>query len=273
VRKRGGKAEFARGVCDSIIDGRPDMYNSPAKRPVSIEEAEKHGWSHYFDGVSQCSQGHIAARYCSNPAICIDCKRIGEGKPPIYSVTALASDLTGAQTFVNPIADARFKWTDDKKAQLLSAWVNTGGDMLAAAKIVGCQPEHVIDLKANDPDFQARYETARLKVDQVQLWSMESRASGNDRVGLAMSQSKFTEFGAKTGLADRPAINPEQMRAGLTQLLSSLERSIGQQDRLESAAKANRAVGPPDAPAAADAGAGLAQPPVLARSHDNSDLV
>lgn len=273
MRKHSGKAEFARTVCDSVIDGRPDFYNAPAKRPVSKEEAEKHGWSHYFDGVSQCLQGHVAARYCSNPAICVDCKRIGEGKPPVYSVVTLAAELTSPQPFVNPLANAKFEWTDDKKTQLLSAWINTGGDMLAAAKIVGCQPEHVIDLKASDVDFQARYETARLKVDQVQLWSMESRANGNDRVGLAMSQSKFTEFGAKTGLADRPSINPEQMRAGLTQILSSIKRSLDQQDRLETAARANRGVGSPDTAAAVASGAGLAQPAVLARPHDNSDLV
>lgn len=273
MRKHSGKAEFARTVCDSVVDGRPDFYNAPAKRPVSKEEAQKHGWSHYFDGVSQCPQGHIAARYCSNPGICVDCKRIGEGKPPIYSVTMLASDLTGAKPFVNPLADARFVWTDEKKSQLLSAWINTGGDMLAAVKIVGCQPEHVIDLKASDPDFQARYEAARLKVDIVQLWSMEKRAADNDRVGLAMSQSKFSEFGAKTGLADRPAINPEQMRAGLAQLLSSLRRSISQQDRLESAARAARTVGSHDTPATAASGEGVAEQGVLAHPHDNSDLV
>ena len=104
--------------------------------------------------------------------------------------------------------------------------------MLAAAKVVGCQPEHVIDLKTTDPEFMAAYEAARVKVDQVQLWSMESRGSGNDRVGLAMAQSKFTEFGAKQGLADRPSINAEQSRAELANMLSSIKRTIDQRTRL-----------------------------------------
>jgi hypothetical protein len=273
MRKRTGKAEFARTVCDSVVDGRPDLYNSPAKRPVTIEEATKHGWPHWYDGVSQCLQGHIAARYVSNPSLCVDCKRVADGKPAIYSATPLAIDLTGAIPYVNPLANAKFMWTDEKKSQLLSAWVNTAGDMLAAAKVVGCQPEHVIDLKASDPEFQAAYEAARLKVDEVQLWSMESRGSGNDRVGLAMAQSKFTEFGAKSGLADRPTINPEQSRAELTQILSSIKRSLDQQDGLRATIRANRGVGPPDTAATADAGARVEKPVVLAPPHDNSDLV
>lgn len=273
MRKRSGKAEFARTVCDSVVDGRPDMYNSPAKRPVTVEEATKHGWPHWYDGVSQCPQGHIAARYVTNPALCVDCKRVADGKPAIYGVTQLNADFIGGAPYVNPLANANFAWTDEKKSQLLSAWVNTGGDMLAAAKVVGCQPEHVIDLKASDPEFQASYEAARLKVDQVQLWSMESRGSGNDRVGLAMAQSKFTEFGAKQGLADRPTINPEQSRAELTQILSSIKRALDQQDGLRATIRANRVVGQAHAPAAAPANTSVEKPAVLAPPYDNSDLV
>jgi hypothetical protein len=273
MRKRAGKAEFARGVCDSIKDGRPDLYNSPAKRIVEVEEAEKMGWTCYFDGRTVCPQGHIAARYVVNHGICVDCKRLAEGKPAIYSKTPFTDDLTGAPVYVNPIANAKFAWTDEKKQQLLSAWVNTGGDMIAAAKIVGCQPEHVIDLKASDTEFQAAYEAARVKVDQVQLWSMESRGSGNDRVGLAMAQSKFTEFGAKQGLADRPAINPEQMRAELAQILSSIKRSIAAEEGLLATIRANRKLPPSNTPAAAAADDGVEIEDVLAPSYDGSDLV
>ena len=85
VRKRGGKTEFARGVCDSIKDGVPDMYNSAAKRVVLLDEATKHGWVHYYDGQTMCPQGHIAARYVSNKARCVDCARVADGLVPIYA--------------------------------------------------------------------------------------------------------------------------------------------------------------------------------------------
>jgi hypothetical protein len=273
VSNKGKKSEFARTVADGLVDNRPDLYNYVAKRVVPLEEAQKMGWLHYFDGTSMCLHGHVAARYVSNTQLCVDCKRQGEGKPPIYSISAPLDDLTGAPTFIHPIANSKFRWTDDKKAQLLSAWVNTGGDMLAAAKIVGCQPEHVIDLKASDSEFQAAYEVSRQKVDQVQLWSMESRGSGNDRVGLAMASAKFTEFGAKQGLADRPTINPEQARAELAQILSSLKRPFDQQDRLRAAIRANRPMGETDTPAAADADEDVEESPVLAPPYDGSDLV
>jgi hypothetical protein len=175
--KRGKKAEFSRLVTDGIVDQKPDMYNYVAKRVVELEEAQKMGWTHYFDGKRQCLNGHVAAHYVSNPSMCIDCKRLAEGKPAIYTPGAGNGDLIGAVEYVNPLANAKFKWTADKKTQLLSAWVNTGGDMLAAAKVVGCQPEHVLDLKASDVEFQAEYEAGSVKVDQVQLWEMESRGS------------------------------------------------------------------------------------------------
>ena len=273
MSNKGKKSEFARLVTDGIVDNRPDMYNYVAKRVVERTEAEKMGWTHYFDGRTMCANGHVAARYVSNNAICVDCKRLAEGKPAIYSAGALTDDLTGAITHVNPIANAKFAWNDDKKSQLLSAWVNTGGDMLAAAKVVGCQPEHVIDLKANDSEFQAAYEAARVKVDQVQLWSMESRGSGNDRVGLAMAQSKFTEFGAKQGLADRPSMNAEQSRAELANMLSSIKRTIDQRARLHATIRANRGVAASDSAAAAGADEELEEPPVLAPPYDGSDLV
>jgi hypothetical protein len=273
VSNKGKKSDFARLVTDGIVDNRPDMYNYVPKRVVEKSEAEKMGWIHYYDGHSMCVNGHVAARYVSNTAICVDCKRLAEGKPAIYSPGATADSLIGIPDHVNPIANSKFAWTDDKKSQLLSAWVNTGGDMIAAAKIVGCQPEHVIDLKASDPDFQAAYEAARLKVDQVQLWSMESRGSGNDRVGLAMAQSKFIEFGAKQGLADRPAINPEQMRAELANMLSSLKRSADQRERLKATIRASRGVGSTDTPAADSADAGVEIEIVLGSPYDGSDLV
>jgi hypothetical protein len=209
----------------------------------------------------------------SNVNKCVDCSRIADGKRPIYSTVVPGDDLTGVITYGNPVANSKFHWTDEKETQLLSAWVNTGGDMLAAAKIVGAQPEAVIDHLAESTEFKAKYEASVLKKDVVQLWGMESRASGNDRVGLSMAQSKFTEFGAKSGLADRPSINPEQMRAELAQIVSSVKRSLDQQDGLRATIRVNRPVGQTNGPAADTADESVEESPVLAPPYDGSDLV
>jgi hypothetical protein len=268
-----GKADFARQVCDAIKDGSPDMYNGAARRVVPIEEAERQGWPHYYDGKTACPQGHVAARYVSNPAVCVDCRRIGDGKTAIYSKTEFLDALTGHPVYVDPVASDRFEWTDEKKRQLLTAWINTT-DILAAAKTIGAQPSHVIDLLASDVEFKAAYEDAQRKVEQVQLWSVESRAGGgSDRLQLAMAQSKFTQFGAKTGLADRPTVNTEQARAELTQLLSVAKRALAQRARLESVARTSRSVGRTDIPAADSAGTDVEKPALLGQPHDNSDLV
>jgi hypothetical protein len=267
------KAEFARGVCDAQKNGIPDMYNCAAKRIVSLEEAETRGWQHYYDGVNECSQGHVAARYVSNPARCVDCARVMDGKPAIYPKTTFAESLIGSPEYVAPIASDKFEWSDDKKRQLLTAWINTT-DILAAAKAIGAQPSHVIDLLASNVDFKADYEDAQRKVEQVQLWSVESRAGGgSDRLQLAMAQSKFTQFGAKSGLADRPTINSEQARAELTQLLSTARRTAASRAGLAAAARASRGLGRADGPTAAPAGADMEKPSLLGQSHDNSDLV
>lgn len=66
-----------------VRDGRPDMYNHQATRFVSLAEAKARGWKHYWTG-ERCNFGHRAARYVANNSICIDCKRIEDGKLPIY---------------------------------------------------------------------------------------------------------------------------------------------------------------------------------------------
>lgn len=273
MKKHGGKIDFAREVSDSVINGRPDLYNSPAKRVVLVEESQKMGWPHYYDGKTVCQRGHVAARYVKNPGICVDCKREAEGKIAIYPKTEFVDDLTGAPVYVAPVASSKFTWTEEKKRQLLLAWVNTR-NLLEAIKVVGAQPSHVIELLRVDSAFKADYEAAERDVAQVQLWATEATAAnGSERVQLAMATNKFPQFGAKTGLAGRPAVNSEQARAELTQLLSSARRSLAQRERLESIARASAAMGRTDAAAAAPADVDVEAPAVLERPHDNSDLV
>jgi hypothetical protein len=249
------------------------MYNSPAKRVVLLDEATKHGWVHYYDGQTMCPQGHIAARYVSNHGRCVDCARLADGLPAIYAKSQHVDELTGEAVYVDPVASEKFDWTSEKKRQVLVAWINLR-DLLAAIKVIGAQPVHLLELLAVDAEFKAAYEDAQRKVDQVQLWAMESSAAGgSDRVALAMASSKFTQFGAKTGLADRPTVNSEQARAELTQLLSVARRSLAQRTRLSAAARTNGSVGRADGPAADSADADVEEPALLGPPHDDSDLV
>ena len=64
--KKGGKADYAREFCASQTDGRPDTYNYVFLKLCPLEEAKSRGWVHYFDGKTQCLNGHVAARYVSN---------------------------------------------------------------------------------------------------------------------------------------------------------------------------------------------------------------
>lgn len=66
-----------------LRNGMPDFYNHQPTRFVSLAEAKVRGWKHFWTG-ELCVTGHRAARYVANGSICVDCKRIEEGKVPVY---------------------------------------------------------------------------------------------------------------------------------------------------------------------------------------------
>lgn len=267
------KTDFARGVCDAIKDGKPDLYNSVAKRVVEIDESRKMGWPHYYDGTSACPQGHVAARYVTNPSICTDCRRVADGRAPIYPRTEFVDDLTGVPVYVDPVASAVFQWTPTIRQQFLTAWINTAS-IPKALTVIKAQPAHLLDLLERDGDFKAEYEAAERKVSLVQQWNLEGDAAdGSDRVKLALGSNKFPSFGAKTGLSGRPTLNAEEARAELAQILRSARQSLDQRERLAAAARANRAMGGAAGADTAPADADVAEPNLLGPTHDNSDLV
>lgn len=63
-------------------EGKPDLYNTLPSRFISKGEAEARGWSLFYVG-DVCSHGHKAPRFVSNPRLCVDCKRLREGRLPI----------------------------------------------------------------------------------------------------------------------------------------------------------------------------------------------
>jgi hypothetical protein len=272
-KKGTGRIEFSREACDAIKDGKPDLYNGVAKRVIEAEESLKMGWPHYYDGKTACPQGHVAARYVSNPAICVDCHRIGAGKPPIYPRTEFTDDLTGQPIYVDPRASDRFAWTESLKGQFLTAWINTTS-IPKALNLIKAQPTHLIDLLERDAQFKAEYEAAERKVSLVQQWSLEGEAAdGSDRVKLALGSNKFASFGAKTGLAGRPTVNAEEARAELAQILRTARQSLDQRERLAAVARANGALARSDGAPAAAADDLVEESAVLGPPYDNSDLV
>jgi hypothetical protein len=63
-------------------DGYPDLYNFMPSRLVPLDEATARGWPQFYDGRT-CRYNHTAPRYVVNPKICVDCRRIKNGKAPI----------------------------------------------------------------------------------------------------------------------------------------------------------------------------------------------
>jgi len=72
------QAEISR-VAPLNRNGRPDMYNQLPTRFVTLEEATARGWAHFYVG-DVCSYGHKAPRFVSNVRVCVDCKRLRDGK-------------------------------------------------------------------------------------------------------------------------------------------------------------------------------------------------
>lgn len=275
----GGKSDFARGVCDAIINGKPDMYNSVPKRLVTIEEARSHDWQHFYDGETQCPQGHIAARYVSNAYRCVDCARISDGKPAIYGANPNADLISGvavAVDYVDPSLRTDFRWTEEIFRQFCVAYVNTGS-VEAALKLCNARPYDLITELRNNPERAALFEATRTDVDQVFLWKAEgSAATGSDRAMLARAGASFPErFGsrAQSGIGAEPYMNPDKACAELAKLLSAAQQSLAQRNALGAARPTGKKLAGPDTSAATAAGGDVEATVLLGSPLDNSDLV
>lgn len=175
----------------------------------------------FYDGVTACSRGHIAARYVVNPAMCSDCNRENNGKVAIYPNTG--GDLTApaASTYVDPIAQHRFTWTSDIEDQFFTAYKNSASVGVALEKIKA-QFSHLLDRMGSDAEFKAKFERVKAEdVAQVQLWMTEGLGvSGSERAAISM----FAPIRAKNELGARNVRTPEELRA---RSAARLQRLIG----------------------------------------------
>jgi hypothetical protein len=236
--RKSGKTEYALGVCSALSNGKPDMYNAVPKRSVSQDESRAHGWPHFWDGITKCPQGHVAARYMSNTYRCVDCARIADGKLPIYGVLSnedLISEAVGKPSYTDPALRTDFKWHDENFRQFLVAYTNLG-DVTEALKLVNALPYDLITELRNNPERAALFEATRRDVDQVFLWKAEgSAATGSDRAMLARAGATFPDrFGSRnqSGIDTEAYVNPDKAVAELAKLLSSASESLAQQDAL-----------------------------------------
>jgi hypothetical protein len=275
-RKTSPKRDYARTVCDALTKtGAPDLYNSVAKRPVTLDEAKSYGWHMFYDGVTACSRGHLAARYVVNPAMCSDCNRVNNGKVAIYP-NADGSDLTApVTTYVDPVAQSEFRWTPALTDQFFTAYKNTASVGTALEKIKA-QFSHLLDRMASDAEFKAKFERVKAEdVAQVQLWITEALGvSGSERAAL----QQFAPIRAKNDLGARNVRSPEQLNARsaarLQRLIDSDRCFVGDRAEVLETVFGVRKTRPEDA----DVGAGgVGSGPVgrgISKTDDpNSDLV
>jgi hypothetical protein len=273
VSKKATKTEFARMVSDGIVDQKPDLYNYVAKRVVEREEAERMGWNHYFDGKTVCLNGHVAPRYVSNNALCVDCKRLAAGKPAFYPKHEFSDDLTSPSVLMDPVASSNFDWTADKKSQFLNSWINTTS-IPAALKVVRAQYTHLLDLLERNAEFQAEYEAAERKVSVVQQMQIEGEAAeGSDRVKLAMASNKFASFGAKTGLSGRPPVNAEEERAEFAHIIRTARTTFDQRRRLEAVVRASGPMADTPAPGPSTSAPTYSESALLGPAHRFGNVV
>ena len=219
---RAARTIFARSVCEYLTRaGTPDLYNHVPLRAVTIDEARLHKWPHFWDQVTACSFGHIAARYVSNPGMCVDCNRINSGKAPIYPSTS-GDKSPDIPQYVRPIANRNFEWTAEKQEQFFTAYVNTCS-VPDALNAVGAQMSHLIQIRKEDSAFRERMNrTEETDIRQAQFWLAEAAVRSNDRMQQLQAQRKFPDSfgsGAQSGLGRQDVGNPEQIDAEFAQLL------------------------------------------------------
>jgi hypothetical protein len=255
------------------------MYNAVPKRTVSLEEAKSHGWPHFWDGKTECTQGHIAARYVSNPYRCIECARIADGKLPIYGSNPhadLIGEAVAGPNYTDPALRTDFRWNDENWRQFCVAYINTN-DAIEALKLVKAQPYDLINILRTDPQREAEFAAARADADQVFLWKAEgSAATGSDRAMLARAGATFPDrFGSRgqSGLSAEPYVNPDKAVAELAKLLSSARGSLAERSALGAARSVDKKVAEPDTSPTNDAGGDVEEAILLGSSHDDCDLI
>lgn len=236
-------------------EGHPDLYNFMPTRLVPLDEATARGWPQFFDGRT-CRYNHTAPRYVVNPKICVDCRRIKNGKAPIggrnggqseyksqpYKQRDLkagdgqlvpvkppepdrleklflekyaavknleqAAQLAGttaasihARLSISAVFKAAtndlesrlgirqtvpetgpFEWDEDKRARLITVYVDTGDIALARDAIFVTPSEYYRELDRNSA-FSARLADAEpLAMNSLEERAIQQALAGNDKL-------------------------------------------------------------------------------------------
>jgi hypothetical protein len=142
-------------VCDLVKNGSPDLYNARPKRYITKDEAKYRGWPHFWEPYkySPCKTGHNAARYVTNIAACVDCRRVKEGLLPIYPTQAQLEQMnrTGPGTAVAAPRDKSLP--DDLETRFLAQYAQTK-DFEKAAGAVQTEVAEFISRLSYKPIFR-----------------------------------------------------------------------------------------------------------------------
>lgn len=222
-RAPSAKRRWALTICDRVNrHNDPDMYNEVPKRFLSLAEAETHDTTWFFEGDWTCSKGHMAARYLKNHAQCVDCTRIQNGKRPIYTAGSVDDLIGPAPEAVKPVANAVFVWSEAKKQQFFTAYVNTCA-VPKALEAIGAQMSHLIAVRRENSAF--REEMDRLEatdIRQAQFYRAEAAALESERMQTLQAQRRFPDHfgtGVRNDLGRPDVGTPEQIDAEFAQLI------------------------------------------------------
>lgn len=222
---------------------QPDLLNHRPNKLVSLEEAKTRGWSWFYSGATPCRYGHIAARRTSNPAICSDCDRVGDGQEPIYpqldkprfkkppnkpelveaAVAVAKTPATSTPAAVPSGAPTFFEWTPARHQQVIDVYINTG--LLEDARAaVGCTRAQLLQEMKDNRDFAARVKAAQEDAEGV----IEEALIKAARAGQTAVLPKAFEIIERRALQRNPTgtQSPEQIEAEFKRVLAHSEREF-----------------------------------------------
>jgi hypothetical protein len=168
-----------------LLDGRPDFYNHQPTRFVSKDEALGRGWKHFWTG-ELCVTGHRAARYISNTSVCTDCKRIEQGKLPVYGkgVPELEAARKRNYTQKNTVAISAAPVPNSAEKNFLGKYAELKDFAMAAEACGRTEPEFlaILSWNATFRDAVNRLEESigvarTLKVTEYFDWDEDKRRS------------------------------------------------------------------------------------------------
>jgi hypothetical protein len=215
-----------------LRDGVPDMYNYMPTRFVPRDEAQQRGWKHFYDG-RRCRFGHQAPRNVVNPDLCIDCRRIREGKSPIAGKASGTAEEKEKRSYEKSATYDEKRFTprpieaDALEKRFLTHYAETK-DLRGAALLAGITEAQVHMRLSTSAVFRAATNDleARLKIRPTVPDPIDFQWDDDKRTRLI---TVYVDTGDISTARDSIRVTP-------TELYKELSRNAAFQARLDEAA-------------------------------------